>query len=174
MSLIAVDVESDGPIPNLYSMVNFGAVIVDLKLDKTFEGKTKPISDLWIPDALAVSGYTREQHLTFEDPKEVMLRFEKWINENSIGKPTFISDNNGFDWQWINYYFHFYLGRNPFGFSSRRIGDLYCGLKQDSRLNREWKRLRRTKHTHNPVEDAIGNAESLIEIQKMGLKLGIK
>jgi len=29
-------------------------------------------------------------------------------------------------------------------------------------------------YTHNPVDDAKGNAEALIEIQKMGVKLGIR
>jgi len=45
MSLIVVDCESDGAVPPIYSLVCFGAVIVDTKLDKTFYGKTKPISD---------------------------------------------------------------------------------------------------------------------------------
>ena len=36
MSYIVVDVEADGPIPHIYSMVCFGAVVVDEKLDKTF------------------------------------------------------------------------------------------------------------------------------------------
>ena len=36
MSFIVVDVESDGPIPYYYSMVCFGAVIVESSLSKTF------------------------------------------------------------------------------------------------------------------------------------------
>lgn len=36
MSYIVVDVESDGPLLGHHSMVCFGAVIVDSKLDKTF------------------------------------------------------------------------------------------------------------------------------------------
>lgn len=84
----------------------------------------------------------------------------------------FISDNPAFDWQWINWYFHTYLGKNPFGFSARRIGDLYCGMKMDAGLNIEWKKLfRKTKHDHNPVNDAKGNAEALLAMKKMGLKI---
>ena len=41
-----VDIESDGPIPGDYSMVSFGAVVVDGQLDKTFYGKLRPISDV--------------------------------------------------------------------------------------------------------------------------------
>ena len=56
MSYIVVDVESDGLIPHKYSMVCFGAVVLEPTLSKTFYGKTKPISELWIPEALTVSG----------------------------------------------------------------------------------------------------------------------
>ena len=51
MSYIVVDVESDGEIPHKYSMVSFGAVVVEPSLSKTFYGKTKPISDIWVPEA---------------------------------------------------------------------------------------------------------------------------
>jgi len=27
----------------------------------------------------------------------------------------FISDNDGFDWQFVNWYFWHFLGQNPFG-----------------------------------------------------------
>lgn len=169
MSYIVVDVEADGEIPGKYSMVCFGAVIVEPRLSKTFYGKTKPISDNWKPEALDVSGFSRSEHLLFDNPQDVMLQFYDWIIENSVGKPTFISDNPAFDWQWINYYFHDQVGKNPFGFSARRIGDLYCGMKMDASLNHEWKKLlRKTSHDHNPVNDAKGNAEALLAMQKMG------
>ena len=172
MSLIVVDVESDGPIPNRYSMVCFGAVVVEPTLSKTFYGKTKPVSELWMPEALAISGFSRVEHKTFDDPEKVMSDFANWIQNNSTGRPVFISDNPAYDWQFINYYFHYYLGKNPFGFSARRIGDLYCGMVKDSFA--KWKHLRRTTHDHHPVNDAKSNAEALLEMSKMGLKIPIK
>lgn len=174
MSYIVVDVEADGEIPHKYSMVCFGAVIVEPSLSQTYYGETKPISDKWNPEALAVSGFSRDNHLKFGDPEKVMIDFDGWIARHSKGKPTFVSDNLAFDWQWINYYFHTFLGRNPFGFSGRRIGDLYCGMKMDSGLNSEWKRLyRKTRHTHHPVDDAKGNAEALLQFKKMGLRINL-
>jgi len=174
MSYIVVDVESDGEIPFSYSMVCFGAVVVEPTLSKTFYGQTKPISDKWKPDALKISGFTREEHLKFDEPVKVMSDFEEWLKVNSTGKPTFISDNLAYDWSFINWYFHFFLGKNPFGFSGRRIGDLYCGMKFDTGLNQEWKRkFRKTKHDHNPVSDSLGNAEALLEMNKIGLKMPI-
>lgn len=168
---ISVDVESDGPAPGLYSMVCFGAVVVEPGLDRTFYGQTMPVTDLWIPEALAISGFSREAHEQFPDPRDTMSEFEGWL-ETIPGKPVFISDNPAFDWQWINYYFHRFTEDNPFGFSARRIGDLYCGMKMDGAKNNEWKKLyRKTRHTHNPVDDAMGNAEALLTMQRMGLKL---
>ena len=58
MSYIMTDIESDGPIPGDFSMISFGAVLVDQQLDKTFYGKLKPISEKFIPEALAVSGHS--------------------------------------------------------------------------------------------------------------------
>ena len=168
-----MDVEADGPIPHKFSMVCFGAVLVTPGLDKTFYGRTRPTSKEWIPEALAVSGFTREEHESFEEPALVMQRLADWLAATCTGRPIFVSDNLAFDWQWINYYFHFFLGRNPFGFSGRRIGDLYCGMKMDAGLNQEWKRLyRKTKHDHDPVNDAKGNAEALLAMKAEGLKIG--
>lgn len=164
MSYIMVDIESDGPIPGDYSMVCFGAIVVEPSLSKTFYGQLRPISERWIPDALAVSGFTREEALQFPDPEQVMRQFQDWIAENSDGRPMFISDNNGFDWQFINWYFHHFLGSNPFGHSSTNLGSLYKGLVRDTM--KSFKHLRKTRHTHHPVDDAKGNAEALLTLKK--------
>jgi hypothetical protein len=171
MSYVIVDVESDGPIPAEYSMVCFGAVIFDGLLDTTFYGRTRPISDRFIPEALAVSGISREQHFGFEEPKAVMTDFAAWLEEHTKGRAIFVSDNLAFDWQFINYYFHRFFGRNPFGFSGRRIGDLYAGMVRDASKASDWKKYRVTKHTHNPVDDAKGNAEALRKLSELGLKI---
>jgi hypothetical protein len=99
-----------------------------------------------------------------------MDNFNQWIKSNSKDKLIFISDNNGFDWQFINYYFHHFLGENPFGHSSSNLGSLYKGLVKDTTKN--FKHLRKTRHTHNPVDDVIGNAEALLHMKKeMGLQI---
>lgn len=172
MSFVMVDVESDGPIPGDYSMICFGAVIVEPSLDKAFYGKLRPISENWIPDTLAVSGFGREETLGFDDAKTVMESFAFWIEANSHGRPMFISDNNGFDWQFINWYFHHFTGNSPFGHSSSNLGSLYKGLVKDTFKN--FKHLRVTEHTHHPVDDARGNAEALLRMKDEGLKISLK
>lgn len=172
MSWFVVDVEADGQVPGLYSMVSFGVVRVDENLDKTFYGQVKPITDTWDERALSISGFSREEHEQFDDPSYVMLELDTWLMVNSKGRPVMLSDNIAFDWQFINYYFHRYLGRNPFGYSGRRIGDMYCGMMKDSFA--KWKHLRKTKHTHHPVDDAKGNAEAILAMRDMGLKIPSK
>ena len=172
MPYVMVDIEADGPIPGDYSMVCFGAVVVEPGLDRAFYGQLKPISDSFIPDALAVSGFTRDECLAFDDPKHVMQKFQNWLKQECKGRTLFVSDNNGFDWQFINWYFHHFLGTNPFGFSSTNLGSLYKGLQNDTFVN--FKHLRKTKHTHHPVDDAKGNAEALLQMKEMGLKISFK
>jgi hypothetical protein len=172
MSFFVTDVESDGQIIGKHSIVCFGVVKLTPALDITFYGQMKPISDEYVPETLAVSGFSREEHLKFDDPFIVMDNFANWLKEYSVGRPVFISDNNGYDASWINYYFHVYYGKNPFGWSSRRIGDLYCGMVKDTFA--QWKHLRKTEHTHNPVDDAMGNAEALLRMKEMGLKINTK
>lgn len=162
---IVVDVEADGPAPGPYSMVCFGAVYLDAGLENTFYGKCFPISDVWLPDALSISGISREEHLTFPDPKTTMTEFAIWLDAVAPGRRVFWADNNGFDWSFINYYFHVYYGSNPFGFSSQNINSLYKGAEKD--LFKSFKHLRVTKHTHNPVDDAKGNAEAMLAMNKM-------
>ncbi len=170
MSYVMVDVESDGPCPGKHSMVCFGAVVVRPGLKDTFYGRTRPVSDLWIPEALAISGISREEHETFPEPQVAMREFDEWLKQVSKGRPRLVSDNNGFDYQWINWYFHTFLDHSPFGHSSANLGSLYKGLVKDDFTN--FKHLRQTVHDHNPVNDAIGNAEALLHMkEEMQLKI---
>jgi len=172
MSYIMVDVEADGPIPGDYSMISFGALVVEPSLEKVFYGRLRPVSERWIPESLAVTGISREETLAFDDPQTVMNDFAAWISANSKGRPLFISDNTGFDWQFINWYFHHFTGGNPFGYGSTNLGSLYKGFVKDAFSN--FKHLRKTKHTHHPVDDARGNAEALLQMKADGLKISLR
>ncbi len=85
MTYVMVDIEADGPIPGDYSMISFGAVIVEPLLERTFYGKLKPISEQWVPEALAISGFSREAVMKFDDPEQVMGKFKAWIKQNVDG-----------------------------------------------------------------------------------------
>src|SRR3989338_10868116 len=115
-NLIFVDCEGHGPAPTLNDAVafEFGAVAYPSK--QTFHGtaatkETFEKFDKWIASVI-------ERGFTPLDNSPYLTGF----------RPLFVSDNPAYDWQFINYYFHLFLGRNPFGHSARRIGDFYAGL----------------------------------------------
>lgn len=159
MALIFVDVEAYGGCPATGKLTEFGAV--EFKSRKTFHGviwKSTPDPSnpaVPLPTELAVA-----------DPADVFREFDAWLKSVASGNPKFVSDNPAYDWQWINDGFWRYLGRNPFGHSARRIGDFYAGLRHDFYTKQDWKRLRRTVHDHNPVNDAMGNVEAFERLLK--------
>ena len=164
-----VDVEADGPCPSLFSMVSFAAVAVpksldpkDIDIKHSFFAELKPLPDASYQEAaLKACNLTRSQTLGFAEPAKVMQDFEKWLGGFGEDRLTFWSDNNGFDWSFVNWYFHRFCERNPFGFSSRRIGDLYAGASRNVSAASRWKSLRQTEHTHHPLDDAKGNVEAM-------------
>ncbi len=162
---ISVDVEASGPIPGEYSMLALGACAVH-DTSQTFYREFKPITDRYLQEAVQVSGLDHEKlKETGVDPAEGMTDFENWIKQVSgDSKPVFTAFNATFDWMFTAYYFHRYLGRNPFRISGLDIKAYYMG-----KLNTTWsdtakrridKRLISSrKHTHNALDDAVEQAE---------------
>ena len=158
--LIFVDCEAYGGAPITGQLTEFGAVAYP-KLD-TFHGvivKSSPDPDN--PAVPLPAGPVNHEHA-----HDVFVDFQAWLYQVCGNeRPIFVSDNVAYDWQWINDGFHRYLGQNPFGHSGRRISDYYAGLRNDWSITQKWKHLRVTKHDHNPVHDALGNAEAFRRIQ---------
>ena len=173
MSIFTIDVEANGRIPGKHSMTEFGIVKVDKEglFNKTFHGKLAPMFDDYIPDCLAISGKTFEETKGWGDPKEVMKEAAAWVLENNTDhRPKFYSDNNGYDFMWWHWYCMWFLEEDPFGHSSNNIKNIYNGLIKDTFKNH--KKLRKTRHSHHPVDDAKGNAEALYYMYT-NMKLGI-
>lgn len=161
---ICVDIEADGPCPGLYSMVKLGAIVVEPSLNRTFSADFCPIEGSgYIKSALDSCNLTHEETLNFPKALIGINAFVDWLQTLDC-KPMFVSDNNGFDWQFVNYYMWAFNHSNPFGHSSTNLGSLYKGLARDAFKN--FKHLRKTKHTHNPLDDARGNAEAMLEMAK--------
>lgn len=165
-TLISVDVETSGPIPGKYSLLSIGACAAYAS-NQQFECLIKPITDHADPKALEVSGLSLDtlQH-TGLDPAEAMTRFEAWAR--NVAGPNnelvFVGLNAPFDWSFVNYYFHKYLGHNPFGFTALDIKAFYMGVVGgmwgDTRSTLMQKRLCATmKGDHDALHDALAQAE---------------
>ena len=163
---VSVDVETSGPIPSEYSLLSIGACLV-----------TKPATSIYLelrpdgvthdPEAVAVSGLNLE---TLErdglSPQEAMRTLEQWLS--SICLPgqnvVFVGLNAPFDWSFINYYFHKYLGRNPFGFTAIDIkayfmGATCCRWKETKSSQMAATFKPRSAPNHNALDGARFQAE---------------
>jgi ribonuclease T len=162
---ISVDVEASGPFPPTFSMLSIGACVVE-RPEATFYGELKPISEQVVAEAIKVVGKPLE-HFTKNgrEPKVVIADFEEWIKSISRGgTPVFVGFNAAYDWAFANWYFHTYLGRNPFGVSPLDIKSYFMGLTSSS-----WEDTRSSRipnafkgpavQTHNALDDAKSQAQ---------------
>ena len=167
---VCVDVETDGPFKDMYSMIELGAVMVEtvdgiLCISDTFHCRLFPITPNFIEEAMEVSNTTRAAAMKYPAPSDGMRSFDRWLSQhqgNSTTRLQFVSDNAGFDWQFVNYYMWRYLGANRFGHSSLSLTSFYKGYAHNMRAS--FKHLRKTPHTHNSLDDARGNGEALIAL----------
>lgn len=156
---IFVDVEARGTSPVSGTMTEFGAV--HRPTLRTFHGVLyKGTPDPENPSIPLIG----EQVAT---DLEVANDFLAWI-KSVCGKdrPIFVSDNVAYDWMWIAGMFDKANHDNPFGHSGRRISDFWAGLNNDFTDTQRWKSFRRTRHDHNPVNDAMGNVEAFNTIME--------
>jgi len=168
----SVDIEANGPAPGLFSMIQIGVVYIDPegKLDKTFYGELQPLHNSHVPRALKVVGVSHGETIKYPDAGETMDKLFGWLYDTAPDESSLcmLADNAGFDWMFVNWYFHKFLKGNPFGHSCLSLTSLYKGFVKDSR--KSFKHLRKTKHTHHPVDDAKGNAEALLALIDDGMR----
>ncbi len=170
---ISVDVETAGPIPGEYSLLSIGACLVDDE-NKTFECQLQPVNYNADPKALEVTGLSLE--LLSKNglpPEKAMLQFSDWITGLSNGESdfVFVGFNAAFDWSFINYYFHKYLGKNPFGFTALDIKSYYMGLVncdwKDTKSSKVAKKINPQRHgDHDALHDALYQAEIFRMLRK--------
>jgi ribonuclease T len=163
---ISIDIEASGPIPGEYSMLTIGACLVDAD-DVTFQARLKPLNHNAVPDALRVSGLSLDDlERDGQLPADAMSAFREWIAlaTQDGTKAVFVGLNAPFDWGFVNYYFHRFLGDNPFGFSALDIKALYMGATgctwDQTGSSQMAKRLHpKRTGTHDALEDALYQAE---------------
>jgi DNA polymerase III epsilon subunit-like protein len=165
---IAVDVEADGPIPGPYSMISLGMAVAG-HADLTFYTELRPISEEFVPQALAVSGLDRERLLR-EAPtaEDAMHSAARWVNGlRRIGRPVFLAAPAVWDGMFVHWYFMRFTGKSPFGSTGSGVDlrSYWMGL-----TGCEWVSTRKgtikqalglagIPHTHHAGEDAAELAQ---------------
>jgi DNA polymerase III epsilon subunit-like protein len=167
---ISVDIETSGPVPGEYSMLSIGASVVG-RPETSFYAELKPVNDNAVPEALAVSGLDMiKLSKDGQEPQAVMEALRGWVREAAAGrKLVFVGFNASFDWSFVNWYFHKYLGENPFGFGALDIKAYYMGFSgcrwgetTSSQLPQEFQPNQAP--THNALADAKAQAETFTKL----------
>lgn len=158
---ISVDIETSGPIPGQYSMLALGACVVGNDA-QSFYVEIIPISNDFVPEAMKIVGQSLAYYAKEGvSPQEGMKTFAEWVKTVSEKTtPVFVGFNACFDWAFVNWYFHRFLGENLFGFGAIDIKSYYMGM-----VGCQWAATRSSKipekykgaapHTHNALDDAI-------------------
>jgi DNA polymerase III epsilon subunit-like protein len=110
-------------------MLSLGACVIGSP-SRTFYSIFQPLNEQFVPKALQVNGFSLDElRKNGQPPKEAMGVFRQWIQEiTPHQQPVMVGFNAGFDWSFINWYFHSFLGENPLGIGALDIKSFYMGL----------------------------------------------
>lgn len=132
---VSTDVESDGPIPGIHSMLSFGSAVftADKLMVSTFSanletlpGATQDRSTMewWATQPEAWEAHRKE----LEKPAVAMGRYWAWLK--SFNDPiVFLAYPIAFDWKYIDYYLLRFCGDNPFGFEGLDVKSYINGMR---------------------------------------------
>lgn len=174
----SVDIEADGPVPLVHSMLSLGACVAATygggvfrrqePRDATFYTELRPQGTEYVAEALAVAQLDRDRLLREGlDPAEAMGQFTAWVAAAARGgRPVMVAYPASFDWPWVAAYLGRYTpGVAPFGFSSVLDMKTMYVTKAGVRIGKAAKRampahlLSNRPHTHHALDDAVEQAE---------------
>jgi DNA polymerase III epsilon subunit-like protein len=146
-------------------MLSIGACVVG-DTETSFYAELRPISEQAVAEAIKVVGKPLEHFArNGRDANVVMAEFEEWVKSISRGRsPVFVGFNAAFDWAFVNWYYHTYIGKNPFGIGPIDIKSFFMGLKggswEDTRSSRIPEMFKgAAEQTHNALDDARFQAQ---------------
>lgn len=178
----SVDIEADGPIPGMHSMLSLGCAAFDPDGQAlgTYSANLKPLTEA-TPDPRTMAWWATQpkaweacQH-NQREPGEVMPEFAKWVNsiagENI--KPVFAAWPVGFDFTHVYWYLIRFHGHSPFSHHAldiRSFAMAFLNLPyRSSHKSKLQKRLKERltlshHHDHIAVHDAIEQGELLVAL----------
>ena len=175
---VSIDIEADGPVPGLHSMLSLGAAAFtsDGRLLDTFSVNLEPLPEAsedprtmrwWASQGAAWEAC----HIDPRPPAEAMSEFHAWLVRHfeAVGLPVMVAFPAAYDTMWVQWYLHRFVGQSAF---RRRAIDIKtlamvamgAGYRATARsmMPRHWRP--RTPHTHVAVDDAIEQGELFLAI----------
>lgn len=179
---LSVDIEADGPIPGMYSMLSFGAAA--FQMDKspqgwrqidTFKRNVLPIEGAiqdsstmeWWATQLAAWKASTDGAIQAE---QAMKEFATWIR-SLPGPLVFVGFPVTYDFMFVYWYYVRFTGSKPpwshsgMDIKTLTFERLNCEFKEATKRNmpKHWFR-NAPKHTHDALDDAIGQGILLMNI----------
>ena len=181
---ISVDVEPDGHVPGVNSIVSLGACAAALRDDggvvqpldperHAFYAVLRPISDHYVEQALRVTGFERAAlEAEGRPPEEALPEFAAWVDERAAehdAQPVLAAYPLGFVWSFTQYYLHAFAGRSPFGQSAHYdMKTAYAALANSAVRDAIKRRMPsallgpKDSKTHQALDDAKGHVDLLV------------
>jgi DNA polymerase III alpha subunit (gram-positive type) len=184
-TIISVDVETTGPIPSDFSMIQLGAVAYSSEEENEIGIFDRVLKELpnasreattmkfWKNEAPDIwSGIMRriDKDVADPDPETVMKDFVKWVE--TFEHPSFMGYPATFDFGFVNWYIFHFVGYSPLSWSGQDLKtmisdvlDLPFRQSTKKRLPKEWLRGL-PKHTHDAVDDARGQGQLFFRVRQ--------
>ena len=175
-SYIFADIEADGPVPGLHSMLSIGAVAYDWmgrehgtfyeKLIPLEGASAHPLTEKWwrtLPPKIYDEARAGGKH-----PAIVMSAFRRLATVVGGTKPVLVANPTHFDAAFLRYYAWCFLDGDIFDEPFTRCIDMHSmAIGRFGGGHRECDRMReadKIKHPHHPLEDARIQAHELFHI----------
>jgi DNA polymerase III alpha subunit (gram-positive type) len=178
---VSTDVETDGPVPGLNSMLSFGsaAYLADKTLIATFEANLETLPDAQ-PNPQTMAWWKTQQEAwlacreNLQTPEKALRQYLGWL-KHLPGKPVFVGYPVAFDFMFMYYYLMRFAGESPFSHSALDIKTYAMAMmKKDYResvkrnMPKQW--FDRLPHTHKALDDAIEQGALFCNMLRENLK----
>jgi hypothetical protein len=179
---VSTDIEADGPVPGLHSMLSFAsaAFTADGKLLDTFSANLTTLPDAtahpetmrWWQTQPAAWAASREE---LQQPEAAIKSYVAWLKQLP-GEPVFVAYPVVFDFMFVQWYLHRFVGSSPFTFVGLDIKSYAMAMLKINFLTvtkttmpRRW--FNDTlPHTHLALDDAIEQGALFCQMLAENLK----
>jgi hypothetical protein len=183
---LSLDIEADGRVPGISSMLSFGIAAYDI--DKNYLGsfernlellpnaKPHPETDKFWMDNMDAYNITRVNTVA---PYNAMLDCAKWISDirkTFCKVATVVGYPATFDYMFYNWYMVAFLGQNTMGFGALDVKSYAMAMMKKTFRNTTKKAMPRHwfdnfPHTHVALDDALEQGALTINMIRDNLNM---
>lgn len=163
---VSTDVETDGPIPGVYSMLSIGSAAYTAEKEylggftvnlETLPGAAQhPETMKWWEGQREAWAACRRDLLA---PEDAMRKYLAWLKALP-GEPVFVAYPAAFDFMYVCWYLNRFAGENPFGWHALDIKTFAMALTGLDFLDTVKRNMPRRwfddlPYTHKALDDAV-------------------